>query len=147
MRKVILDTDMLCEYWKGRDRAVEGHAAAYLQAHWMFTFTSVSAYEIVQGFRAKGAESQLCLALSWLQRNEEIEPTGADYRWAASTMASAKKLGLAGGLTTCLKAAVAVRLELPIVTGTALTYEPILKTGAPLELQDWRTPAPRITKS
>ena len=46
MRKVILDTDILSEYLKGHDALVARHAAAYLEAHAAFTFTSVTAYEV-----------------------------------------------------------------------------------------------------
>ena len=49
MDKALLDTDILSEYLKGHDRTVANHAARYAQQHGMFTFTSVTVYEIVFG--------------------------------------------------------------------------------------------------
>ena len=140
MRKAILDTDILSEYLKGHDAFVARHAAAYLQVYPAFTITSVTVYEIAYGLDAKNAESQLRKALEWLGRNEEIAPTGADFRWAASVKASAKKLGLVVELPDCLIAAAAVRLGLPLVTGNTADYESSRRTGVPLELQNWRAP-------
>src|ERR1017187_4454189 len=54
MVKSLLYTDILSEYLKGHDQTVIGHAARYSQQFRIFTFTSVTAYEIV-GFR--GARS------------------------------------------------------------------------------------------
>lgn len=138
MRKVILDTDILSEYLKGHDPRVAGHAAVYLGFHRIFTFSSVTAYEIAYGLDVKNAESQLRKAMEWLRRNEEVTPTSADYLSAASIKSSAKKLGLIVELPDCLIASIALRLGLPLVTGNTADYESIRKTGVPLVLQNWR---------
>ena len=138
MRKVILDTDILSEYLKGHDEAVTRHAAAYLRVHPVFTFSSVTAYEIAYGLGVKNAESQLRKAMEWLRRNEEMTPTSADYLSAASIKSSAKKLGLIVELPDCLIASIALRLDLPLVTGNTADYESMRKTGVPLVLQNWR---------
>ena len=138
MRKVILDTDILSEYLKGHDEAVARHAAAYLRVHPVFTFSSVTAYEIAFGLGVKNADSQLRKALEWLGRNEEVTPTGADFLVAASIKASAKKIGFIVELPDCLIASVALRLGLPLVTGNTADYESMRKTGAPLILQNLR---------
>ncbi len=57
--KAILDTDILSEYLKGHNAAVAGRAAAYAKDHGVFTFTSVTVYEIVYGLELKGASVQL----------------------------------------------------------------------------------------
>jgi hypothetical protein len=49
MVKSILDTDILSEYLKGHDAVVVGHAAQYAREHGVFTFSSVTVYEIVYG--------------------------------------------------------------------------------------------------
>lgn len=63
--KVILDTDILSEYFKGHNASVAGRAASYAQEHGVFTFTSVTVYEIVYGLELKGASSQLKKVLAW----------------------------------------------------------------------------------
>jgi predicted nucleic acid-binding protein len=70
--KVILDTDILSEYLKGHNAAVAGRAAGYAKDHGVFTFTSVTVYEIVYGLELKGASSQLNKVKAWLKKNEEI---------------------------------------------------------------------------
>jgi hypothetical protein len=53
MVKSILDTDILSEYLKGHDRTVADNAARYAEQHGVFTFTSVTVYEIVYGLSLK----------------------------------------------------------------------------------------------
>jgi len=66
MVKVLLDTDILSEYLKGHDRTVAGHAARYAEQYGVFTFTSVTVYEIAYGLELKAAASQLKMAMDWL---------------------------------------------------------------------------------
>lgn len=91
MVKSILDTDILSEYLKGHHLTVISHAGRYAKEHGIFTFTSVTVYEIVYGLELKGTSSQLKRALSWLNQNEEIAPTSADYLTAATIKATARK--------------------------------------------------------
>ena len=93
MVKSILDTDILSEYLKGHDTTVAGHAARYANEFGIFTFTSVTVYEIVYGLDLKQAASQLKKALAWLKQNEETTPTDADYLAAATIKAAARKNG------------------------------------------------------
>ena len=94
MSKSLLDTDILSEYLKGHDQTVARHAARYAQQHGIFTFTSVTAFEIVYGLELKAATSQLKKALAWLNRNEQITPISADYLTAATIKAKARRQGL-----------------------------------------------------
>ena len=113
MLKCILDTDILSEYLKGHDPRVVRHASRYAKEHGVFTFTSVTVYEIVYGLGLKSASSQLKRAMEWLNQNEEITPTSADYLAAATIKATARRQGSALELPDCLIAAVAVRLNKP----------------------------------
>lgn len=138
MVKSILDTDILSEYLKGHDPNVIKHAGRYAKEHGVFTFTSVTIYEIVYGLELKSAASQLKRAVEWLKQNEEITPTSADYLTAATIKATARKRGSALELPDCLIAAVAVRLDRPLVTGNTEDFEAIQKTGINLILENWR---------
>ena len=138
MVKSILDTDILSEYLKGHDRIVASHAARYAQQHRVFTFTSVTVHEIAYGLELKGATGQLQKAMVWLAQNEEITPTAADYRTAATIKAIARKNGSALELPDCLIAAVAVRLDRTLVTGNTEDFQAIQQTGIKLILENWR---------
>jgi len=104
----------------------------------VFTFTSVTVYEIVYGLELKTAVSQLRKAKSWLGQNEEITPRSSDYLAAAVIKATARRQGLILELPDCLIAAVAVRLQMPLVTGNTADFIAIQKTGAKLTIENWR---------
>ena len=59
MDRCIPDTDILSEYLKGHNSVVTGRAAQYAHRHSVFSFTSVTVYEIVYGLEVKGASAQL----------------------------------------------------------------------------------------
>jgi len=136
--KAILDTDILSEYLKGHNASVAGRAESYAKDHGVFTFTSVTVYEIVYGLELKGASSQLKKVLAWLKQNEEITPLDADYLAAATIKATARKQGSVVELPDCLIAAVAVRLKRPLVTGNTDDFRTIQKTGINLAIENWR---------
>ena len=139
MVKSVLDTDILSEYLKGHDPTVIRHAAHYAQEHRVITFTSVTVYEIVYGLELKGASSQLKKALAWLNQNEQIAPIAADYLTAATIKAAARRIGSSLELPDCPIAAVAVRLDRPLVTGNTEDFRAIRKTGINLIIENWRT--------
>ena len=136
--KAILDTDILSEYFKGHNASVAGRAASYAEDHGVFTFTSVTVYEIVYGLELKGALSQLKKVLAWLKQNEEITPLDADYLAAATIKATARKQGSVVELPDCLIASVAVRLNRPLITGNTDDFRTIQKTGINLAIENWR---------
>ena len=136
--KAILDTDILSEYLKGHNASVAGRAANYANDHGVFTFTSVTVYEMVYGLELKGASGQLQKVLAWLKLNEEITPLDIDYLAAATIKATARKQGYVVELPDCLIAAAAVRLHRPLVTGNTDDFVTIQKTGINLTIENWR---------
>ena len=140
MLKSILDTDILSEYLKGHNPNVVTHAAHYIQEHGIFTFTSITVYEIAYGLEAKGAFSQLKKTLTWLRKNEEVTPIPSDYLSAAAIKGKARRSGVVLELSDCLIAAIAVRLNQPLVTGNTADFEAIRKMGINLMLENWRNP-------
>jgi len=138
--KSILDTDILSEYLKGHDPVVVSNAARYAKEHGVFTFTSVTVFEIVYGLEVKDAHSQMLKVKSRMDRNEAITPIAEDYTAAAGIRATARKQGSILELPDCLIAAVAVRLGRPLVTGNTDDFRAIQKTGVRLALENWREP-------
>jgi predicted nucleic acid-binding protein len=127
--KAILDTDVLSEYLKGYDTNVVRHGNRYAKEHGVFTFTSVTVFEIVAGLEHKDARSQL---------RKEITPLAADYRSAATIEATAARRGSIVELPDCLIAAVAARLDRPVVTANTEHFEAIQRTGIKLTIENWR---------
>ncbi len=128
MDKCILDTNILSEYFKGHNPTVTGRAAQHAREHGVFSFTSVTVYEVIYGLQVKSASVQLQRVLSWFGQNEEIAPLAEDYAAAAAIRATATRQGAPLQLTDCLIAAVAVRLERPLITGNRGDFEAIRKT-------------------
>jgi predicted nucleic acid-binding protein len=104
----------------------------------VFTFTSVTVFEIVYGLEIKSAHGQLLRARTWMDRNEVITPVAEDYVSAATIRATARLQGSALELPDCLIAAVAVRLACPLVTGNTNDFQAIQRTGVNLVLENWR---------
>jgi len=138
MLKSILDTDILSEYLKGFNSTVTAHAAEYAMQFGVFSFTSVTVYEIAYGFQLKAASTQLRKALAWLDQNEQITPINADYLTAAAIRSTARRQGAVLELPDCLIAAVAIRLNRPLITGNTQDFEAIRKTGVNLVIENWR---------
>jgi tRNA(fMet)-specific endonuclease VapC len=137
----ILDTDILSEYLKGRNSIVVDRAQRYAVEHGVFTITAVTVYEIVYGLELKGATAQLQKVMTWLGKNEVITPTASDYISAARIRATARMHGSVLELPDCLIAAIAVRLERPLVTGNTADFRAIQATGANLVMENWRDPS------
>jgi predicted nucleic acid-binding protein len=88
--------------------------------------------------RDQTVASQLKKALAWLNQNEQITPIHADYLAAATIKATARKQGSILELPDCLIAAVAVRIQIPLVTGNTDDFRAIQKTGINLTMENWR---------
>ncbi len=144
MSKVLLDTDILSEYLKGHDLSVVSRSEAYAKQHGVFTFTSVTVHEIVYGLGSKGAYAQLAKVSSWLAKNEEITPAAEDFVGAALLKAGAKRQGNVLELSDCLIAAVAMRLDLPLVTGNTYDFQAMQRAGAKLVIANWREEASEV---
>ncbi|MGD1103343.1 MAG: type II toxin-antitoxin system VapC family toxin, partial [Terriglobia bacterium] len=61
-----------------------------------------------------------------------------DYLAAATIKAMARKQGSVVEVSDCLIAAVAVRLNRPLVTGNTADFLTIQKTGINLAIENWR---------
>jgi predicted nucleic acid-binding protein len=138
----LIDTDILSEYLKGHDANVVAFGNSYAQAYGVFTFTSVTVFEVLFGLEFKNASSQLAKVQAWFSQNEEITPIASDYRTAAAVKAAAARSGSTVELPDCLIAAVAVRLNRPLVTGNTADFQAIRAAGLNLTIQNWRAGSP-----
>lgn len=59
MDPILLDTDILSEFFKGRNSTVDSHVAKYLAVRHELMFSLVSRYEILRGLKQKAAAVQL----------------------------------------------------------------------------------------
>ena len=59
MESALLDTDILSEVLKDRNRSVRERTQQYLAEHHRLAFSSLTVYEITRGLRAANADRQL----------------------------------------------------------------------------------------
>ncbi len=138
MRKALIDTDIISEFLKGRDRRVVENALTYLESFDRLSYSSVTLYEIVRGLDEKGSARQVEKALDWLKANEEIVPTSEDYLKAAQVKAQARRKGRTVELPDCLIACSAARLGLTLITGNTSDFQAIQAAGLDLTIENWR---------
>ena len=137
----VLDSDTLSELSRGHPRVV-ANARAYLAEHGRLTFTSITVFERLRGYRAalragKPYETHL-QQFSMLVAASIVLPfdeDAADYAaviWAGSTPKGRSSHG------DILIAGIAVSRRLPIVTRNKRDFEPLLKLSGPgLKPLDW----------
>lgn len=138
MRRVVLDTDILSGIIKRKDLHVVAHARVYAREHGRFTFTSVTAQEIVFGLESKQDYKKLATVRVLFTEHEVIVPTLGDYLRAGEVRGIARRQGRQIALDDCLIATTAVRLELPVSTGNIGHFQEMQQAGLAVEIENWR---------
>ena len=134
----ILDTDILSEIGKGFNQIVLKNTANYLIEHGKLTFTSISVYEQLFGFKIKGATKREQEFLSLIAPHREIVPTNTDYRLAATIRAAMQLAGTTIGSHDPIIAACAINRNMPLITGNTRHHGFIRDAGFDLRLINWR---------
>ena len=138
VERALLDTDILSEVLKGKDRSVLRSAEEYAFRFGKFTYTAVSVLEILYGLHYRDARRQLELAKRSFLENELIVPTLEDYHVAGRIRGEARKQGSQLTSDDCLIGAAAARLGLPVVTGNIEHFRSIQRAGLAIRLLNWR---------
>lgn len=132
--KVLIDSDTLSMYMR-KEPLVVANAQAYLSAYGIFSFSSITRFEILRGLKVKDAHSRLA-SFELLCSNNEI--VGLDHsviNCAADIYASLRKSGQLIGDADILIAATAMNLNIPLVSNNTSHFERI----ADLKLVNWNT--------
>ena len=138
MDEALLDTDILSEVLKRKNRNVLDAAKRYLTLHGRLSFSEVTVYEIVRGMRAKGARSQLSAFLSTVN-SCEVLPINRDVLLrAAELWAEAVRSGHARNDADLIIAATALEAGRVLVTANTAHFS--WMPG--LQVDDWRSMQP-----
>jgi predicted nucleic acid-binding protein len=138
MSRRLLDTDILSEIIKGKNEAVAAKATAYLAEHGRFTTTAVSVAEIVYGFRRVGREDRVDQFEASLTAAEVRPLDDAAGRLAGRINADLERTGRIIGLPDVLIAAIALRNDVPVVTGNVTHFEQVQAAGYALTIDNWK---------
>ena len=136
MDELLLDSDMLSEVAKRKDRGVLAHANRYLAVRPKLTFSLVTKFEVLRGLKWKAAAiqlaqfNQICADSIILPIDDEVVERAAQL-WAA-----AMDVGAPCGDADLLIAATALEHNLALCTGNADHFNWI----PGLRLVNWREP-------
>src|SRR4051794_18109071 len=136
MDAALLDTDILSEVIKLRDPIVQRKALAYSQRHGPLTFSAVSRYEILRGYREQNATTQLVRFLTFCQHATVFPLTDAIFDRTADLWVIGRRGGHPHNDADLLIAATALEHGRVLVTGNTSHFAWI----PGLRLDDWRQP-------
>lgn len=136
MEPSLLDTDMLSELWKLRDVTVQQNALRYQSEHGAFAFSSMSRYEVLRGYLARGATNQEARFAVFCRHCLVFPITDAVLNRAAELWALAYQQGAARNDADLIIAATALEHGRILVTGNVAHFNWITA----LRVQDWRLP-------
>jgi tRNA(fMet)-specific endonuclease VapC len=131
-----LDTDILSELIKLRNQTVQQHALAYTQQHGPLTFSAITRYEIIRGYKQQGATTQLARFATFCQNSLILPITDAVLDRASDLWAFALRNGPPHDDADLIIAATALEHGRELVTGNTPHFSWI----PGLALADWRQP-------
>jgi predicted nucleic acid-binding protein len=136
MDKVLVDTDILSDFLRGKHAAVRGRAGAYLDARGRLTLSVVTVFEIVRGRHHAGQVAHAATFLAWTE-NAEVLAFDADCAARAGEIAGALyQAGKPLGVADVLIGATALVHGLVVATANVKHYERLVPFG--LRLENWR---------
>jgi predicted nucleic acid-binding protein len=135
MEATLLDTDILSEFLKQRNSAVNQRAAGYLQEHGQFTFSAFTRFEVRRGFLERQATQQLERFEEFCRHPLVLPVEDAIFDEACSLWATARQGGHPCGDADLLIAATAKVHKLTLTTGNLQHFDWI----PDLMLEDWRS--------
>lgn len=139
MERSLLDTDTFSEILKGRHPEVCRRADSYLSVLGCFTLSVTSVTELIDGFRRKQRDADIARILSKLEA-EAHEVLALDLeaaKIAGYILGDLHRIGKPIGKSDPFIAAIALREQIPLVTGNLEHFERIASLGYPLRLQNW----------
>jgi tRNA(fMet)-specific endonuclease VapC len=138
MDEAILDTDILSEVLKAKNRHILNAAQRYLDQHQRFAFSAITLYEILRGLRASQAARSFNNFLKVVANSDVMPISLAVLYRAADLWAEAGKGGYARNDADLIIAATALEGGRTLVTGNTSHFSWV----PGLSLADWRVTPP-----
>jgi tRNA(fMet)-specific endonuclease VapC len=135
MEVTLLDTDILSEFLKQRNSAVNERGASYLQEHGQFTFSAFTRFEVRRGFLERQAVRQLGRFDEFCRHSLVLPVTDTVFDQACHLWVTARQGGHPCGDADLLIAATALVHRLTVSTGNVQHFDWIPN----LKLVDWKT--------
>jgi tRNA(fMet)-specific endonuclease VapC len=142
MNKTLLDPDILSEILKGRDANVAAIAARYLGEHQQLTFSAVTVFEIIRGYRRVKREAKVESFERALSSCEVLPFDDSAARIAGRIYADLELRGRPVGMPDVMIAAIALQNGFAVATGNVAHFEAVRSAGYELEIVNWRSSRP-----
>jgi tRNA(fMet)-specific endonuclease VapC len=136
MNPALIDTDILSEVIKLRDPVVVQHAIDYTRQVGPLSFSAVTRYEVVRGYKHKRAAKQLARFVVFCQQARILTVTDAIWDRASDLWAYARTYGHPHKDADLLIAATALDEGLDLATGNIGDFAWV----PGLVIKDWRKP-------
>ena len=134
MVPALLDTDTLSEIIKLRNVVVVRRALAYTRQVGLLTFSAFTRYEVLRGYKRRGASTQLARFHVFCDESEVFPVTDAIWNRASDLWSEARNSGRPCEDADLVIAATAIEHQLTLVTGNTDHFSWI----SGLMLEDWR---------
>lgn len=138
MRETVLDTDMLSELLKGKNKQVAENAHRYEQQYGNFTTTSVTVAEITKGLRKKGDDEAIAKFHHVLDSMTVLPLDRSAAIIAGEIYAALEIKGLPIGRADPMIAGIALSNAHILATGNINHFQRVVDSEFPLELVNWR---------
>jgi tRNA(fMet)-specific endonuclease VapC len=138
MDETLLDSDILSEILKAKNRQVLDTANRYLALHSRFAFSAITFYEITRGFRLTGAVRGLSKFLKLADDSDVLPISIPVLQRAADLWADAYRGGHPRGDADLIIAATALESKRTLGTGNTAHFTWI----SGLTVIDWRSGSP-----
>lgn len=132
--KVLIDSDTLSMYMK-HNATVVPNAQAYLNSYGIFTFSTITRFEILRGLKVRDAYSRLGTFERLCLSNEVVNLSDSIIVRASDIYVSLRKSGTLIADADILIAATALDLDIPLVSNNTSHFARI----PGLTVLDWNT--------
>jgi tRNA(fMet)-specific endonuclease VapC len=141
MERSLLDSDIFSELLRDRNEQVKKRSDAYLSVFGAFTLSVVTIAEIIEGFQQLQHYEKVDKIIERIKRDKHdiLVFDFAAALIAGKIIGDLHRTGQPIGLADSFIAAIAIRDDIPLVTGNTRHFERIVALGYPLRLDNWRT--------
>ena len=138
--KALIDTDILSELQRDKNAQIRAHAVAYEKEHGALAVSSMSIFEVLEGWHQANRPERAEAFLKWIDGADILAFDAECARLAGEISGMLNRTGQPIGLADVAIASTALRPRRRIVTGNVDHYERVRALGFPLVIANWRDP-------
>jgi tRNA(fMet)-specific endonuclease VapC len=140
--KSLLDTDIVSELMRGKNVRLIARADAYAATQGPLAISAMTVFEIGQGLHQMDRLKQAQSFVRWIDSWDVFPLTRETMTLAGEIGGRMLRAGRTIGVSDTCIAATAIEHGRVLVTGNTRHFEYVREAGFPLELDNWREPAP-----